>query len=253
MPPWPELAGTLAGLERWLLPPSCLLCREPLPASDGDGLACSVCRSRWSAIAPPWCEQCGQPRDGDLECRICSGWPGKVTGVRSACWLNDSARRAVHLLKYEGWWRLGEEMARAMRRLDPLDWADALVPVPLGSARRRRRGYNQSAALARPLASLRGLPVHEAALSRVRETVTQTRLTPDARRANLAGAFRAGAGVRGWRLVLVDDVFTTGATLVEAATALLEAGALKVGAVTFARARRPLDDLTTTDPFEDWT
>lgn len=167
--------------------------------------------------------------------------------------MDDSARRAVHLLKYEGWWRLGEDMALAMRRLEPLDWADALVPVPLGGARRRRRGYNQSVALARPLGALRGLPVQEGALSRVRETVTQTRLTPDARRANLAGAFRAGAGVRGRRLVVVDDVFTTGATLVEAAAALLRAGALQVGAVTFARARRPLDDLTTTDHFEDWT
>lgn len=250
---WPELGPVLAGLERWLLPPACLLCREPLPASDGDGLACGLCRSRWAPVAPPWCVRCGQPRDGDLECRICAEWPGEVTGVRSACWLNDSARRAVHLLKYEGWWRLGADMALAMRRLEPLDWADALVPIPLGHARRRRRGYNQSAELARPLAHQLGLAVHEGALSRVRETVTQTRLTPDARRANLAGAFRAGAGVRGRRLVLVDDVFTTGATLAEAAMALLRAGALQVGAVTFARARRPLDDLTTTDHFEDWT
>lgn len=173
--------------------------------------------------------------------------------MRSAVWLTDSARRAAHLLKYEGWRRLGESMALAMQRLEPLAGADALVPVPLGAARRRRRGYNQSAELARPLGALARLPVHEAALVRVRETATQTRLTPDGRRANLAGAFRAGAGVRGRRLVLVDDVFTTGATLVEAALALLEAGAARVGAVTFARARRPLDDLTTTELIEDWT
>jgi ComF family protein len=173
--------------------------------------------------------------------------------MRSAVWLTDSARRAVHLFKYEGWRRLGESLALAMRGLEPLSGADALVPVPLGAARRRRRGYNQSAELARPLGALVRLPVQAAALVRVRETATQTRLTPDGRRANLAGAFRAGAGVRGRRLVLVDDVFTTGATLVEAAAALLAAGAAQVSAVTFARARQPLDDLTTTEPIEDWT
>lgn len=253
MPDWVEVTGTLRGLERWLLPPACLLCREPVPASDGDALACGVCRSRWVPVTPPWCERCGQPRDGELECRICPDWPAGFGPVRSAVGLTESARRAVHLLKYQGWWRLGESLALAMRRLEPLAGADVLVPVPLGAARRRQRGYNQSAELARPLGALVGVPVAEAALARVRETATQTRLAPDARRANLAGAFRAGAGVRGRRVVLVDDVFTTGATLQEAAAALLAAGALRVEAVTFARARRPLDDLTTTDTFEDWT
>lgn len=183
---------------------------------------------------------------------MCAGWPKAFGPVRSAVWLDDSARRAVHLLKYEGWWRLGESLAPVMTRLEPLREADALVPVPLGAARQRRRGYNQSTALAEPLGALVGVRVSESALARRRETTTQTRLTPDARRANLAGAFQAGAGVRGRRLVLVDDVFTTGATLAEAGAALLAAGARSVGAVTFARARRPLDALTTTDHFEDW-
>jgi ComF family protein len=148
---------------------------------------------------------------------------------------------------------MGESLARVMVGLDALAGADALVPVPLGAARQRRRGYNQSAAIAHPLGARTGLVVRESVLARPRETTTQTRLTPDARRANLAGAFRAGAGVRGRRLVLVDDVFTTGATLAEAGRALLDAGALAVTAVTVARARRPLDDLTTADTFKDMT
>jgi ComF family protein len=184
---------------------------------------------------------------------MCATWDPRFGPVRSAVWLDDSARRAVHLLKYEGWWRMGESLARVMVGLDALAGADALVPVPLGAARQRRRGYNQSAAIAHPLGARTGLVVRESVLARPRETTTQTRLTPDARRANLAGAFRAGAGVRGRRLVLVDDVFTTGATLAEAGRALLDAGALAVTAVTVARARRPLDDLTTADTFKDMT
>jgi ComF family protein len=247
---WTELAALATGVERWLLPAACLLCGE---GAEGDTLACGLCRSRWVRLPAPWCARCGQPRDGGLECRMCATWDPRFGPVRSAVWLDDSARRAVHLLKYEGGWRRGESLARVMVGLDALAGADALVPVPLGAARQRRRGYNQSAAIAHPLGARTGLVVRESVLARPRETTTQTRLTPDARRANLAGAFRAGAGVRGRRLVLVDDVFTTGATLAEAGRALLDAGALAVTAVTVARARRPLDDLTTADTFKDMT
>ena len=110
------------------------------------------------------------------------------------------------------------------------------MPVPLAAKRLRDRGYNQSEHLARALGRLVAKPVRIDALKRVRETPTQTALTPEARLANVAGAFRA-AGVQGSRVVLVDDVFTTGATLVAAAAALRKAGAAEVNAVTFARAR----------------
>jgi ComF family protein len=157
--------------------------------------------------------------------------------VRSAVWLDASARQAVHRLKYDGWWRVTEAMALAMRYLSPLQPPVRLVPIPLSAKRLRSRGYNQSARLATALARLTRLPVSEV-LHRVRDTRTQTALTPEERHANVAGAFRAErvAGT----VVLVDDVFTTGSTLGAAASALAAAGAGPVKAVTFARAMEPL-------------
>jgi ComF family protein len=126
-------------------------------------------------------------------------------------------------------------MAEAMRGLEPLTGRVCLIPVPLGAGRQRKRGYNQSERIASALQARTELELRTDLLLRVRETPTQTALTPESRQANVMGAFAAGA-VSGLALVLVDDVFTTGATLVAAAAALMEAGANRVEAVTFARA-----------------
>ncbi len=229
---WRDLA---ADTGRWLLPGDCLLCHERDPADD---LICPVCRSRWHRVPDPVCDRCGQPRDRDTSCRICQDWPAGLGSVRSAVWLDGAARRAVHLLKYEGWWRLATAMARPMVGLPPLGRGAVLVPVPLGRARERTRGYNQSAKLSVALARQARLAINANCLVRSRETPTQTRLTPDQRAANLRSAFRAVRPPA--HAVLVDDVFTTGATLVSAAAALLAAGAERVSAVTFARAEPPL-------------
>ncbi len=228
-------ARALVGVERWLLPPACLLCDGPVPAGEGDALVCGVCRSRWRAVDGPVCERCGQPAFGDLACRLCAGWPEGLQRVRSAVWLSDGAREAVHHLKYQGWWRMGRPLAQAMRRLEPLTGQVSLLPVPLGAKRLRERGYNQSERIARELGGLTGLTVRCDLLRRVRETPTQTALTPEGRQANVAGAFRATRAA-GLACVLVDDVFTTGATLAEAGAALFLAGAARIEAITFARA-----------------
>ena len=158
--------------------------------------------------------------------------------ARSAVWLDDTARPAVHHLKYGGWWRVAEPMARLMARL-PLA-PGVLVPVPLAPRRARRRGYNQAERLARKLGERTGGPIRPDLLTRRRDTRTQTELAPAGRRANVAEAFVAGSVGEGAHVVLVDDVFTTGATLAEAAATLLEAGAATVEAVTFARAMPPV-------------
>jgi ComF family protein len=231
----PFSRSTLVAVERWLLPPACLLCSEAIPEREGDALICDLCRIRWRTISYPVCRRCGQPGLRDLECRLCADWPEGLARARSAVWLEGSARDAVHRLKYEGWTRAAEAMGQAMRGLEPLTEGVSLIPVPLGRRRLRERGYNQSERIAAALGACAGLPVRTDLLQRSRETRTQTALTPEARHANVAGAFHAGS-VQGLELVLVDDVFTTGATLAAAGAALAKAGATRVDAVTFARA-----------------
>lgn len=237
-----EAIELLKQVEQWFLPAECLLCYEPIGPGQDDPLVCALCRSRWERLPHPLCERCGEPRLlPEVACSLCVEWPDALSRVRSAVWLDGSARRAVHQAKYEGWWRVTRTMALVMKGLVPLTGPLFLVPVPLGRKRQRERGYNQSVCLAHALGKLTGHPVREALLSRLRETPTQTSLPPESRLANVSGAFHA-EGAEGKRVVLVDDVCTTGSTLLAAAIALRESGAEVVEAVTFARARLQIDD-----------
>jgi ComF family protein len=167
-------------------------------------------------------------------------------------WLDAEARRAVHALKYAGLPRIADELADAMAGVQPERCDKAvLVPIPLAPKRQHERGYNQSEWLARALGRRWSLPVALDLLIRVRDTRSQTALTPEARLANVAGAFgmsnvecpmlndHSTLDIEHSTLIIVDDVFTTGATLAGAARALEGAGAHTVLAVTFGRAVIP--------------
>jgi len=254
------LTTTFHALERLLLPAECLVCHALLADHRADDLVCPVCRSRWRPVRPPWCERCGQPEPHFGPCRLCREWPAALGSVRSAVWLDAGARAAVHALKYDGLPRIARDMTEVMTRLVSAPTGGArLVPIPLGARRLRARGYNQSLVLARALSERWRLPVAEL-LTRTRDTPTQTTLTPAARLANVAGAFQVRNGEFGMRnghaisehssidsafriphsaLVLVDDVFTTGATLAEAARALAGAGCTTISGLTFGRASIP--------------
>ncbi len=240
MPRWLDALPVVRALERFLLPGECLLCRTAMPTREWDGLVCPLCRTRWRQIPPPWCTRCGQPGLLDVECRFCAAWPASLGRVRSAVWLEGSAREVAHRLKYDGWPGTAVAMAQAMRNLEPLVPGAVLVPIPLSARRLKRRGYNQAAVLADALCRLTGLAARHDVLRRARDTTTQTALAPEARAANVAGAFMAPAAAPG-TFVLVDDVCTTGATLAAAAEALRAAGAVVVEAVTFARAPLPVE------------
>ena len=253
-------------VEAFALPIACLGCARPTRAG---AVLCERCRLELRPMTPPRCGRCGQTldtweaggREGGMAgreretavgmppvrpsalppCGFCRSWPPALAWVASAVWFEDGpARRLVHALKYEGWRCAAEPMAEVMQRTvgARLREADVLVPVPLGATRRRERGHNQAEVLAQALGRRTGLPVASGVLVRGRETRSQTALAPAARAANVAGAFR-GVGRLAPRPVLVDDVLTTGATLAAAAQALTAAGAVSIGAVTFARAPKP--------------
>jgi ComF family protein len=144
----------------------------------------------------------------------------------------------IHKLKYDGYFGLARPLAEILVDAWPC-WEnspDLIMPIPLHARRLKTRGFNQSALLARHLAAEAGIPVDENALQRVRHTVPQVGLNPEERHRNVTGAFASdSATVRHLHIVLVDDVFTTGATMRAAASSLIESGAATVSAYCLAR------------------
>jgi ComF family protein len=248
---WRRAAGTaIAGALALAVPRSCIACGAAMGARDG-GLACGTCWSRLPLLPKPWCERCGHPHHGPpATCPVCPLLDASCARARSVCWVPHAhSTPLLAALKYQGWWRIADAMAERMVRTgrDLLDGmaAPRFVPVPLAASRRRERGYNQSEHLARALARLTGGTVLEDVLVRVRATVSQTQLTPAERRVNVQHAFvasgRSRAEIGGRALVLVDDVFTTGATLNACAVALRDGGASDLRYWTFGRARSDAD------------
>lgn len=247
--------GTLTRLARrgWslalgaALPPLCPVCREPL--SDTAGL-CPDCWSRLTFIARPYCERLGTPFAYDNGAGLLSpeaiAEPPAYGRARSAVRFDDISRTLVHALKYGDRMDLAPMMGRWMAKAgaELLADADALIPVPLHWRRLWARRFNQSAALADAISALSDTPVLADAIARAKATPQQVGLTRAERTRNMQGAFKvseAGRGrIGGRRLVLIDDVLTSGATVEACVRTLTRAGAAGVDVLVFARVVDPI-------------
>ena len=223
------------------LPTLCVSCREPV---NGEGV-CAACWAKLSFIAPPFCPRLGIPfvydPGPDLLSMEAIANPPAFSRARSAVRYDDVARTLVHALKYQDRTDLAPAMGRWMARAgkELLGEADMLVPVPLHWRRGWSRRYNQSGALARVISRQSGARVAAESLRRVRATEQQIGLSRAQRASNVQGAFKVVAdrmaAIQGRRVILVDDVLTTGATVDACARALLRAKAAQVDVLTFAR------------------
>jgi ComF family protein len=221
-----------------LLAPSCALCNEILE-TPLDGCVCINCWKTVKPITPPICDMCGDPWADSRVCSSCIAHPRVIRRTRAIGEYDGTLREAIHALKYEHRYSVAAPLAALMWACGRgvLYDADCVVPVPLHRKRERQRGFNQARELARWL----GPPMIDA-LIRVRHTSSQVDLPADRRRANVQNAFAIRAArfgrapvVDGLRVVLVDDVSTTGSTLESCAAVLLAAGAKDVSALTAAR------------------
>jgi ComF family protein len=232
-------------VELALFPTGCKACGRLLD-SAGERVLCRPCLDEIVPVRLPACSRCGRFFDGAGEahlCAACLGEPPPFAVHRSCGAYRGRLKDALLLFKYRRYRPLGRALAlfvQEARRKDGAFWdgVDALVPVPLHALRARERGFNQSAVLAREIGKLRGMPVESRVLRKVRNAPPQTSLERAGRLTSVRGAYRAvrPERVRGRTLMLVDDVYTTGATLRECAAELAAAGAKEVRAITVAQA-----------------
>lgn len=227
-----------------IYPEVCQLCEQER-AEVKNGLVGSKCWSQVRFIRSPFCERCGLPFEGDLTtafvCTNCHEMDLHFTSARSAVVAKTTVLEVIHRFKYSRalWFEpfLADLLLReALPVLKGAGW-DGIIPVPLHPVKQREREFNQAELLARPLAQALEIPLETKILHRVNPTLTQTKLTREQRASNMSGAFAVHAGTRldGRRLIVLDDVFTTGATTNACAKALRAAGAAEVCVWTVAR------------------
>jgi ComF family protein len=216
-----------------LFPQWCLGCGK-----EGD-LLCHACYLSLPRLVHPVCPRCGKPQPSGILCPSCVGWKAEIDGIRAPLRFDGLARKAIHQLKYKNLKSLAGPLSGLLQEYlddNPIP-GDILVPVPLHPRRLKERGYNQSALLARALGKSSGLPVVEDCLVRSRFQPPQARTASVIeRRHNVAGAFTCRSSeLTAKRVMLIDDVSTSGSTLDACASALKTGGASSVWALALAR------------------
>lgn len=237
------MEGILKGLIDLIFPPLCAFCGTPL-AEDEGGEICPGCLGSVRFISPPICPTCGVPFDSqsgdDHLCGQCLQGKWHFGSARALGLYDGPIREAIHALKYEGKSFLAKPLVGLLDRAYPfIDYGsyDLLVPVPLHPKRLRERGFNQALVLARAIGRKAEVPCTGFVLRKTRPSAPQIDLSPKEREKNVKGSFAVAdpTKVRGKRVLLIDDVMTTGSTVNECARVLLKAGAGWVGVFTMAR------------------
>jgi ComF family protein len=240
---WKTTLEPLRAVASLFYPALCAVCSEPIGYHD---YLCPACNGKAPRIRPPFCATCSQPFDGAITeaftCANCAQRHLHFVAAIAAFRSRGVVRKIMHDFKYGHQIHLRHPVAQWLiatlddPRLQGRRF-DLVIPVPLHPTRKRERGFNQAELLAQLLSARAGLVMHEA-LERVRYTTTQTAFDRAERMENLRDAFRLRkkANVRGLRVLLIDDVLTTGSTLSECARVLKAAGAISVHAATAARA-----------------
>lgn len=235
------------GILNIIYPERCFICSDPIARRQECGV-CNACWIKTTAlqILPPRCSSCGLPFQSfqdseDHLCGDCILQPPPYSGARSFGYYTGELSALVHGLKFYGRRNLVGLLAPLLAKAFAENWScpdfNWIVPVPLHPKRRRERGFNQSELLSNALSTKIAIPVNSC-LRRIRSTRPQVGLTDSQRSENVRNAFecRNKAQIHGRRILLIDDVMTTGATVSSAAQALLNAGALRVSVLTLARA-----------------
>jgi len=225
---WRQVSDLSDSLVNFLLPPVCAGCGKV------GALVCSECRGQVQWVREPICLSCGKPGDVLVGlCNNCYRHPPSTRQIRAATLHVNPVRRILHLMKYQGYFALADPLATIMFQAWPR-WQtqiDIVIPVPLHTERKRKRGYNQAELLVKSMGKKTNWDIVPEALIRRKRTTPQVGLTINQRQRNVRGAFTADESiVSEKRILLVDDVCTTGATIDSAATELLEAGAFSVDA-----------------------
>jgi ComF family protein len=226
-------------------PRNCQICLVAINRPGAIGYVCASCLSTVKPIRAPFCQRCGLPFPGELlgefECSNCRDKHYAFQRAIAAVSTANVMRECIHRFKYQRQMWFGPLLAHYLIQggLEHFDWGEinGVVPVPLHPRKLREREFNQADYLADALSRAFKVPALKKGLRRVRDTGTQTRLDAAERASNMRGAFtiRRAEQFRSKRLVVVDDVFTTGATTNECARILIAAGASAVSVLTVAR------------------
>jgi len=219
-----------------LFPPCCAGCQR------SGHILCLSCIMQISPLPAPVCRHCSTPLTAGGTCKQCQYHPLKLSRVRVVGAYQGPLQSCIHALKYDGNTRLAEPLGQLLAEgyINYDMHADVVIPVPLHRERQQQRGYNHAHLLAQVCSARIGVPLRNDVLIRHRATPAQVGLNPNERRENVAGAFLCTAAfatraLHGRTVLLIDDVYTTGATLEACATPLFAAGAAAVCGLVLAR------------------